>query len=307
MSWDHYVSPVHLKRFLSPGLKDGLYALRKSDLSLTTPRPREVCRVEENGLLPDAPVGSAIEAVLSGIESNYNRSVNKLLANQLDEECIRTLAGFAACVTVGSPAGRRIQAEALRLQFERGTMDVAVPGGACEPASPLGQGFNPALRENQALPFGQASGIAALIAEFGNADWDILINDFDDRPFFTSDYPVAVEATPDPRVLNRVVPLAPKLAVRIRPRVPEDRSDTDLSFSAFGSRTWRLSRDEVVKVNRMVVRCAEDLVFFRDHKQWVTKFVERNRGFRVEIRPKQVRLEDGLHLLDLMQVVSTRP
>ncbi len=42
---------------------------------------------------------------------------------------------------------------------------------------------------------------------FGNCEWEILQNDFQDSPFFTSDYPIAIEKASDPRVLNKIVPL----------------------------------------------------------------------------------------------------
>jgi hypothetical protein len=66
----------------------------------------------------------------------------------------------------------------------------------------------------------QAIGIASILKmalTFANSAWDILKNPFGDCPFFTSDFPAAIEDSTDPRVLNRIVPLTPNLAVRIRP------------------------------------------------------------------------------------------
>jgi hypothetical protein len=66
--------------------------------------------------------------------------------------------------------------------------------------------------------FAQAIGIANVLnltALLGNFRWEILHNEFGDSPFFTSDFPIAIEETADPRTLNKIVPLSPDLAVRI--------------------------------------------------------------------------------------------
>ena len=49
----------------------------------------------------------------------------------------------------------------------------------------------------------QAIGISLMlefIALFGNFKWELLHNNFDDSPFFTSDFPVAFEKTDDLRI-----------------------------------------------------------------------------------------------------------
>ena len=45
MPLDHYVSQVHLKKFYSPALGNRMYAIRKSDLKVFTPRSEDVCRI----------------------------------------------------------------------------------------------------------------------------------------------------------------------------------------------------------------------------------------------------------------------
>jgi Protein of unknown function (DUF4238) len=125
--------------------------------------------------------------------------------------------------------------------------------------------------------------ILALVATFGNFKWEVLHNHFDDRPFFTSDFPIAIEETPDPNVLNRIVPLAPNLAIRIRPDITLEKEQLrDSSFASFGYRRRRPSREEVARINRLIVRCAEDTVFYRDNHHWVMPFVSKNRHYRIE-------------------------
>ena len=152
-------------------------------------------------------------------------------------------------------------------------------------------------------------GIASILsrtATFGNFKWEILINPFDDSPFFTSDFPVAIEKTEDLRVLNRIAPLAPNLAIRIRPDLSLDRERTDFSFSGFRYTVRKLSRPEVMSVNRLIVRCAETTVFFRDDYEWVPSFVKRNAGFRIEPRTRRIPHGNGTLLWFTQEVSETR-
>ena len=109
------------------------------------------------------------------------------------------------------------------------------------------------------------AGILEFVGRLGNATWEILINDApSSSPFFTSDFPIAIEATRDPRVINRIVPLTPFLALRIVPNLETHRKD-DLSFPLFRSVTRPPSESEIRDVNASIVRCAEQLVFYGTH------------------------------------------
>jgi hypothetical protein len=121
----------------------------------------------------------------------------------------------------------------------------------------------------------QAIGIASIldhVAAFGNVNWDVLVNRFDQSPFFTSDFPA---------ILNKVVPLAPHLAVRLRINPRIDRKRADFTFANFDYRIREIGHKEVADINRLIVRCAENLVFYRDDAAWVSKFIAKNRRYRV--------------------------
>jgi hypothetical protein len=153
----------------------------------------------------------------------------------------------------------------------------------------------------------QAIGINTILkstATFGNFNWEILHNDEPDSPFFTSDFPVAIEKTDDPRILNRIVPLAPTLALRIVPDLTLDRARSDLSFSHFGHRSRKLGRDEIVGLNRLIVRCAEETVFYRDDHSWILPFVSRNRHYRIEPRTSTLPTPTGTLLMSTLRIVA---
>ena len=57
-----------------------------------------------------------------------------------------------------------------------------------------------------------------------------------------------------------------------------------------------LKRAEVLEINRLLVRCAESLIFYRDDRKWVESFVSKNRRYRIE--PVTHKLPHGTgHLL----------
>ena len=37
----------------------------------------------------------------------------------------------------------------------------------------------------------------------------------------------------------------------------------------------------MIELNRRLVRCADDLVFYRDNEEWVSRFI-KNRGYWIE-------------------------
>ncbi|MCX5770921.1 MAG: DUF4238 domain-containing protein [Candidatus Hydrogenedentes bacterium] len=159
--------------------------------------------------------------------------------------------------------------------------------------------------------FPQAVGIASIrriTATIGNSKWEILHNDYDDSPFFTSDFPVAIERTDDLRILNRIVPLAPSLALRIRPDPTLDTRRADLSFAKFGYRSRNLGHEELVMLNRLIVQCAEETVFYRDDHQWVRPFISKNRHYRIEPHTSRVPTPTGTLLISTSRIVdSTAP
>jgi hypothetical protein len=156
----------------------------------------------------------------------------------------------------------------------------------------------------------QAIGITSILfltVTYGNFAWDILINPFDDNPFFTSDFPIAVERTDNPRILNRIVPLAPHLAIRIRPNLSYDRKHPDYSFSGFRRTIRKLSRSNVMNINRLIVRCAETTVFFRDNCEWVSNFVKKNAGFRIEARTQKTPYKKSDLLWTTQEISKIEP
>ena len=231
----------------------------------------------------------AIEEFLKDIEPRYNAAIRNITEAKIETSSVYALAGFAAYVTCCSPAAMRINMAPLE-NILQGTAKLLDEKGVF--------GQTPEIFEGKSLTqllqdgivkfdvdpkYSQAIGISNIhdrASTFGNARWEIFRNT-SDSPFFSSDFPVAIEAIGRTGFIRRVVPLTPELAVRITPD-SSMRGKIDLSFQKFTAAVRTANRDEVVALNRLIVQCAEDMIFFRDDQSWIARFIERNRQFRID-------------------------
>ncbi len=237
----------------------------------------------------------------------------KLIGDKIDEQCIYTIGGFVAYVVSCSPAGMRIQSGPLKSSVETVTAMIEARGLIPPPPKELGGESLVELLGTGAVTvkvdpkFPQALGISSIrrsLAIFGNSRWEILLNGFDRSPFFTSDFPAAVEETRDRLIINRIVPLAPNLAIRISPDLTIDKNLADFSFANFHCRRRSISQKEAVEINRLIVRCAEDTVFYRDDSAWVQRFIAKNRHYRVESSISKQPTRNGSLLISRLKIVS---
>jgi hypothetical protein len=316
MPLDHYVSQVHLRKFYSLALGNRMYAIRKADLKAFTPNSESVCRVMDGSTNSYLLKDRVIEGFLQTIEPNYNPALENLTVGKIDSNCIYAIAGFVAYVATCSPAGMRIQSMPLKRMVEHEAVVMDAQGAFSPPPAVLGGASLTELLRDGAVEFTidpkypQAIGIDSIlkfINIFGNCKWEILQNDSKDSPFFTSEFPIAIERTSDPRVLNRIVPLAPNLAVRIKPDISIDRTQIDLSFSKFSCVSRHIGHGDVVKINTLLVRCAEDTVFYRDNPSWVQPFVIKNRHYHIEPHTHKLSTSNGTLLVSTQRVVATIP
>ena len=311
MSLDHFVSQVHLKNFYSPKLGTLMYAIRKSDLKLFTPDAKSVCRIEEGNTNSYLREDRIVEEFLKSIEPRYNAALAKIVEDKIDPECIFVIAGFVAYVSTCSPAAMRIHSTPIKAVVEETARILDSKGSLRPPPPELGGKSLTEFIENRKIrisinpKFPQAIGIQIILSmtkKYGNFNWDILVNPFNDTPFFTSDFPVAIESTKNPHILNRIIPLAPYLSIRIRPNRSNVREQQDYSFSGFRRTIRKLSRSEVVEINRLIVRCAETTVFFRDNYTWVSDFIKKNACFYIENRTEKIPYKKGNLLWSTLEI-----
>lgn len=291
MPLDHFVSQVHLKNFYSDELGNLMHAIRKRDMHYFTPDASSVCRIENGSTNSYLKEERIIEDFLKDIEPFYNRAVDRIGNNEIDNDCIYVIAGFMSYVLTCSPAGMRINKNPFKAIIEQTAITLEKQGKLTQPPSELGSGSIKKLFENGKLnvevdpKYSQAVGISDIISHlsfFANCHWEILINEHSDSPFFSSDFPVAIEYSKDPQIHNRIIPLRPNLAVRIMPHRSINTETLDYTFSGFRYRVKKLNRKEAQNVNRLLIRCAEELVFFCEMKDWIYPFVQKNSKYYIE-------------------------
>ena len=314
MPLDHYVSQVHLKQFFSPALGSRLYATKKSDLKSFQCHSKDVCRIEDGSTNAYLINDRAIEEFLRGIEPNYDAAISKLRQGAIDQECIAVIAGFAAYVACCAPAAMRIHTEPL-IGILEATANILDRQGVIEraPASLGSKSLSELLADGTVRhrvdeKYPQALGISTIMGRmsiWGNSAWEILHNDIADSPFFTSDYPVALEAMGG-QLVNWIAPLAPDLAVRIIPDVSLSRAIPDFEFRKFRHQHRTPKRSDIVDINRLIVRCAEDMVFYQDDLPWVHQFINKNRHYRIEAVTARLPHGTGFKNISRQRIVSHR-
>lgn len=295
MALDHYVSQVHLRNFYSG---DGrLTGFKKSDGSQFPCRSEDICRIDEGNTNEYLTEPRYIEEFLKSVEPNYNAAVDALRNDKPDKDAVRVIAGFVAYVATCSPGAMRINTgpienslEAMAIMLdERGQLERAPPGLDGKSVTELLANGTIKFKIDHKFP--QAVGVSNIhgrVGSFGNFQWDVLLNVEPDNPYLTSDYPIAIEASGDPRILNKIVPLAPDVAIRIRPDFDVDTSDYKNLPNA-KHRTYRLKGERVRNINQMIVRCAEAQVYCGFTASWLQKFIEHHRRFRIEPVLKRIR------------------
>ncbi|QQS14490.1 MAG: DUF4238 domain-containing protein [Rhodospirillales bacterium] len=304
MPLDHYVSQVHLKKFYSASLGGGMmHAMKKSDLKVFPCRSQDVCRIENGSTTPFLENERIVEEFLREyVEPKYNAAIGNLISDEIDVDCILAISGFTAYILTCSPTVLRTNVAMPRTMVEHTAAILDRRGALQRAPAALGNKTLTQLVQEGVVKisidpkFVQANGVGQIVEIaniFGNSHWEILINDCLDSPFFTSDFPIGIEQSADPRVVNRVVPLAPYIAVRIHPDIGFRRGDKDFSFSRFSRSHRKISKQEVLSINRLLVRCAEDIVFYSAPFPWVTNFIAKNRNYRVNTIAYKMPAPDG--------------
>jgi len=268
-----------------------MYCVQKSTLNSFQCGSEDVCRIKEgstNDYLLDKRV---VEEFLAVIEPQYNTAISNFRNGNFTADSIFVIAGFASFIMSCAPTAMRINSDYLAKTVESQAAIMEKMRTLPPPPKELGGTSMTDLLQKGLVKvnvddkYPQAIGIAGLYdrtIKFGNSEWDILINEDPYSPFFTSDFPIAIEHSEDPRILNRIMPLAPDIAIRIRPTfAPPPRKDAD-QFPMFSARVRILNHQEIRKINTLIVQCADEQVYYRDDKEWVMPFISKNAGYWIE-------------------------
>jgi len=313
MALDHYISQVYLKNFYDSLLGNRMHAIRKSDLKTFTPRSDDVCRIEDNSTNSYLDAPRIIEDFLTDIEPNWNRAISELTSGNITQNTVYVISGLVSYISICSPASMRIHSEPLKSHISEIARNLDKSGQLPPPPPELGANSLVELLEKGEVnidvdqKYPQAIGISSILRftnTFGNSKWDVLHNDVEDSPFFTSDFPLTLEPTCDPSISMTLIPLTPKLALRIIPTRDANKQSDDFTFPEFGFRSQKLTRKQVAKINRNIVRCAETHVFSSHMRPWVSNFVSKNRTFRIESITSRLPTGKGAYLISTKKIMK---
>ncbi|WP_080115875.1 DUF4238 domain-containing protein [Pseudomonas syringae] len=302
MALDHFVSQVHLKNFYSKDLKSQMYAYRKSDLKFFTPNAKSVCRIDEGNTNDYLENSRVIEDFLKGIEPKYNASIENIRNRHIDNETIYTISGFVSYILTCSPASMRIHSELFRSVVEDQAVMLDNSNRIPAPPPELGAESLTELLKTGKISinidgkYPQAFGIRSILSHvtiFGNSTWEILENTHEENLFFSSDFPVVIEHSSNIKILNRIIPLTPRLALRIKPHIDRDDPTLDHNFTSFKCKYKKLSLAETKSINRLIVQCAETVVFSSQNHDWTESFIRKNSKYRIEPIAAKLRQANG--------------
>jgi hypothetical protein len=313
LALDHYVSQIHLRQFYAPALGGFMHATKKSDLKSFCCNSKSVCRIEENSTNAYLANDRAVEDFLVGVEPKYNASLTKLRDDKIDWECIAAISGFAAYVSCCAPAAMRVHTRPLESLVVSEAAILDRQGLLPRAPAVLGNKTLTELLADGTVrvdidgKYPQAVGVSTIrsrTALLGSSRWEILRNDDQNDPFFTSDYPVALEAR-DRRFANWIIPLAPDLA-RIIPDVGLSGTAPDPSFARFSYQHRTPRRSELLEINRLIVRSAEDMVFYSNDLPWIPAFIAKNRHYRVEVVTERIPVGRSFLNIATQRIVAHR-
>lgn len=307
MPLDHFIPQVHLKNFYAPDLEERMYAVRKSGRAEYQCDAKSQCRIRDGSTNAYLTEDRVVEEFLRSIEPKYNNALNAVRAHQITGDVVFVLAGYMSYITSCSPAAMRLNQRWLQASAEATAtmldeMREFPPAPDSLGAKSMSELLAEGTVEMQVDPkYPQAIGINTLMRkldQIGNFDWQFLHNKHAGRPFLTSDYPCAIEQSPDPRIVLRTYPLAPDLAVRVYPNFryqrPPEGVDLQFDFPLFRRSHTDVSPSQAASINRLIVRAAETTVYAPRMDETLRTFIAKNSAFRTETVISQLPADGGV-------------
>lgn len=294
MALDHYVSQVHLKQFLRQSDKKLLLATRKTDLFEFTPKPKDVCRLEDGSTNEFLTENRAVEDFLKEIEPAYDPCLERIRNGDLDWRSRQVFGGFLAYVQTYTPAAIRMFDPMIRKELENTIHHLEVSGELkpidC-PSLPDWHGKSISqlkaegkvkldinLKMPQAMATTQLYNIRDSLA---SSDVTILRPRGSNR-FLTSDFPSIILGHHENKFAQRFLPISPKLGILFHTHTSiEERDQANHRFVDIGEKG-------VSEINNEIIRAAENLVFSTHRYRWLLARVKKWKRFRTENVTEQV-------------------
>ena len=301
---DHFVAQTYLKHFGDAKAGGILHAYRKPDGAQFQCWPKDVCHEWDGDLNPlilDRP--ELLGDYRKIFEPQWNPAIGKMLIHRLSANDKFVIAAYMANLMVCTPAWRRVGQE-MYGQNIVSTLSVKneVKQQTGQPDEMLAQGLEMiktgAIRVEVDANHIKATTTRKLLVYAClayNLDWLIKVNETD-QPYLTSDNPVAMRFSGRPfDPLTRLFPVTPRVSLEVTydpkklPRIEMDDVPAIMNSPPRGAvHRSRAQEGYVRMVNRMVVQCAESLVFSSRPDVGAGKLVSKYATYRVESEPVEL-------------------
>lgn len=296
MAKDHFIARTYLKQFGDAAHGGQLYGYSKSTGKQFPCWPAHVCREWDGDLNPSwlATWPDLLGQFRKIFEPLWKTALETLLLATSAPQHRLAIAGYVANLMTCTPAWRRIGVQAhvdhataslsfaKRMQEKHGyNPDLPVDGIAMLERGEIKLDYDP--NYIKAVVTRQLMDTAWMIY---HQDWELLSNPTH-HPFLTSDSPVAIETAEDIRKPpTRFLALSPKLGLLVRAtrtKLPPITLDT-LALPPLGQVSRRAVDPAGAKhLNRLIARCAEDLVLSSTDSSTIATLVRNAARFRVEL------------------------
>jgi hypothetical protein len=305
MAQDHFVARTYLKGFGDDADGGRLHAYRKSDGAQFRCWPKDVCREWDGDLNPAWLAGreDLLGQFRKIFEPLWTTAVETLLLGSCSPSHKFAIAGYVANLMTCTPGWRRVGVQlyddhavaylsfAKRMQEKhRGDPTLPVEGVAMLERGEIGLTHDPDYVK--AVITRQLMDSAWMIY---HQDWTVIANSTP-YPFLTSDNPVAIEEAADFRQPPaRFVAVTPNIGLLMRATRTKLPS-MNLDLAPQGKVSRHTANAAAAKhLNKLVARCAEDLVLSSTTSGVIATLVRNAAKFRRVSCPRARR---GLPRID---------
>lgn len=299
MSNDHFVAQTYLKHFGDPNAKGMLHAYRKTDGKEFPCWPKDVCAEWEGDLndwFPDNP--GMLGDFRKIFEPYWNPAVQTILeGSSIDPSEKFALSGYMANLMVCTPAWRRIGQRLYRqsaLVTLKAKNEMLERRGELDPLLKEGlESIDSGLLEITVEPDFIRAKVTQSLMNFAcmiyNLDWLVVKNETD-HLFITSDNPVAMDFAGPGTPMRRLLPITPRLCLSVRmdgeqmKRLTPDDMQRVIASSPKGRIYHAQARPQGVReTNKLVVQCADELVFSSAEDSRIRELTRKYAKFWVDI------------------------
>lgn len=289
---DHYIAQTYLRSFSVKGDVRHVNAIRKNDPTVLNYIPiASICykvNWSTNPYFLEKP--RVVEDYLRIFEPKWANCIKMLADEKFDSEIKYSMSGYIAYLRACTPTAIRL-GQGQSSEKVRQTYEIIEQKELNNPNSKHKDAIN-AIRSDGGIRvdvdpnYPKAMGIQALCGireKLKSFPWLIMTNETE-IPYITSDNPVCLRYPQNSPFCDFYVPITPKIAIMIHPIRNHESQIIDSVTS--------VKPEGVKEFNRLVVKCAEDMVIFNEDFG-IEELVKELRDWRVELLLTKFPLAKG--------------